>query len=145
LETSVQSTLASAQALIVFQQYDAAIQQFYAALKMQQQYLLPNHPSIANTYEQIAHAYYNQKRYLEAVEFYTKTLEIEQSSLADDHPNIASTYYNFARAYLELLKFDEALEYGQKAIEQLSKTNEFRSLIFETVSRNDRTHLFSSR
>ncbi len=68
-------------------QYQEGLIHFKHALQIQQQYFLPNYPSLAQTYNSVASAYYKQDQFKEALPYYMKALAIEQSSLSNDHPH----------------------------------------------------------
>ncbi|CAF3809219.1 unnamed protein product [Rotaria sp. Silwood1] len=103
-------------------QYQHALTHFKRALEIQQQYLLPNNPALAQTYNLIAKTFYNQEQFEEALPNYTKALEIEQNSLSDDHCSIATSYHDISTAYVGLSLWSNALEYALKAVEQSKKT-----------------------
>jgi len=56
-------------------QYQEALIHFNRALEIQQQYFLPNNPSLATTYNHIARAYYKQDQFEEALSNYIEALE----------------------------------------------------------------------
>ncbi|CAF4543722.1 unnamed protein product, partial [Rotaria sp. Silwood2] len=102
-------------------QYQQALTHFKSALEIQQQYLLPNNPSLAQIYNLIAQTFHDQEQFEEALPNYIKALEIEQNSLSDDHGSIAKSYHNISTAYVGLSLWSNALEFALKAVEQSKK------------------------
>ncbi|CAF4683698.1 unnamed protein product, partial [Didymodactylos carnosus] len=64
------------------------------ALKIRIKALPPDHPDIANTYNNIGLVQWNKGEYDLALMNYDKALKIRIKALPPDHPDIAKTYNN---------------------------------------------------
>ncbi|UJR10994.1 hypothetical protein I4U23_015178 [Adineta vaga] len=103
-------------------QYQDALNNFNQALKIQQQYLLPNNPAFLTTYNCIGNAYYKQNRFDEALRYHKRALELEEHCLSHDHSSIASRYFNLSKDYVGLSQWSDALSNALHARKLMQKS-----------------------
>ena len=77
--------------------YDEALAMYEKDLSIKLKKLGDDHPSVADTYNNMAIVYDNQGKYDEALAMYEKALSIRLKKLGDDHPSVADTYNNMAK------------------------------------------------
>ncbi|CAF4213194.1 unnamed protein product, partial [Didymodactylos carnosus] len=104
-------------------EYDLAFMNYDKALKIRIKALPPDHPDIANTYNNIGIVQWNKGEYDLALMNYDKALKIRIKALPPDHPHIASTYNNIGALHqnkgeydLALMNYDKALKIKIKAL-----------------------------
>ncbi len=76
---------------------------------------MPNHPSVAESFNNMDNIYQEQGKEEEALEMYTKSLEIRTRIFGDSHPSAAATYTNLAAFYQEQGNQIQANEMASKA------------------------------
>ena len=73
-------------------------------------------PSVADSYDDIAHEYFSLRDYQNALQKYLKALKIRLSLFSADHPDIATSYSNIGITIGILGDLTKALEYENKAL-----------------------------
>jgi|GEM_PF-7000384 len=96
--------------------YVEALEWLVKALAIRESVLGKDHPSTADTYNNIARVYGVQGRYVEALELYSKALAIRESVFGKDHPDTANTYHNIATVCMKQGDYDKALEWNETAL-----------------------------
>ncbi|CAF0794183.1 unnamed protein product [Adineta steineri] len=97
--------------------YEKAIWYNEKTLEVQQKTRLPNHLSLATSYNNIAGVYDQMGEYSKALSYYEKALEIEQKILPSNHPELATRYNNIGLVYGHMGEYLKALSYYEKALE----------------------------
>ncbi|CAF4740038.1 unnamed protein product [Rotaria sp. Silwood1] len=92
------------------------------SLKINQDVLPEDHPSLASLYSNIGQVYGDMGDYPKALEFYEKDLEITTKALPANHPDLATSYTNIGFAYKNMGDYSKALEFYEKALEIDEKT-----------------------
>ncbi len=77
----------------------------------------PEHPRVANVYNNLGLAYRHKEDYDKAVEYYNKALKIYLKILGPEHPYVATVYGNLAEVYEKKGNKKKAEEYRKKAEE----------------------------
>ena len=103
-----------AEALIQECRYSDARYLIETALNIKAAIWGAEHPSIADTCNNIAGVYQAQGDYAKALEYYQKNLAICEKVLGVEHPNTGTTYNNIASVYQAQGDYAKALEYFQK-------------------------------
>jgi tetratricopeptide (TPR) repeat protein len=75
-------------------EYSKALSHYEKALDIRQQLLPPNHPHLADSYNNIGALHHNMGGYSKALLYYEKALEIQQQSVPPNHPDLADSYNN---------------------------------------------------
>jgi tetratricopeptide (TPR) repeat protein len=101
---------------------EKALEYYYNIFKIQKETLPPNHPDIANSYNNIGSIYNNKGDNDRALEYYSKSLKIYKETLPPNHPDIANSYNNIGSIYNNKVDDDKALEYYLKSLEILKET-----------------------
>ncbi|NET38415.1 MAG: tetratricopeptide repeat protein, partial [Cyanothece sp. SIO1E1] len=78
---------------------DETLKYFQKAIQIREAVLDPQHPYLANSYNNIAGLYQDQGRYDEALKYFQKAIQILQESLGEGHPHMQTVNKN-----LEALK-----------------------------------------
>jgi tetratricopeptide (TPR) repeat protein len=76
--------------------------------EMAEQQFGEEHPSVANTLNNLAVLYRSQGRYEEAKPLYIQALEINKKLLGEEHPSVANTLNNLAHLYHSQGRYEEA-------------------------------------
>ncbi|CAF4456069.1 unnamed protein product, partial [Adineta steineri] len=79
--------------------------------------LPPNHPDLAQSYNNIGNVHYNMENYPKALSYYEKAYEIRQQSLPPNHPDLAQSYNNIGNVHYNMENYPKALSYYEKAYE----------------------------
>ncbi|CAF5026811.1 unnamed protein product, partial [Rotaria sp. Silwood1] len=69
--------------------YSKALEFYDEALIIDEKALLPNHPDLAISYNNIGQVYNNMGDYLKALVFYEKAHKIKEKALPPNHPAFA--------------------------------------------------------
>ncbi|CAF4302846.1 unnamed protein product, partial [Rotaria sordida] len=77
--------------------YSKALEFHEKVLKILEKALPPNHPDLAQSYNNIGAVCYNMGNYSKALEFYEKALKIFEKALPPNHPDLATLYNNIGR------------------------------------------------
>jgi tetratricopeptide (TPR) repeat protein len=93
------------------------------ALEIYQKSLPPNHPDLANSFNNIAMVYQKTKDYAKAVSFCEKGLEIRQKTLLPNHPDLAISFSNLWQLHQTMGDNVKAYLIYQQSIENHEKTN----------------------
>ena len=95
--------------------YDDAISMYEKSLKIKLSALGHNHPSIANTYNNMGSVYYSQGKYDDAILFYEKSISIYVDAHLQNHPKLIEWYNNIATCYDQQNRHDQATEMRSKS------------------------------
>ena len=101
--------------------FTKSIEYYEKALAIRQNTLLPNHPLLATSYNNIATAYYSIGAYSKALLFYKKAQEIWQKPLPENHLSLASSYKSIAQVYENTGEYSKALFFYENALEMRQK------------------------
>ncbi len=74
-------------------------------------------PTLATTYNNLAHLYQSMEEYEKALHLYQKALDINESILGSKHPSTATIYNNLAHLYQSMGEYEKALHLYQKALD----------------------------
>ena len=74
-------------------QYDKALENYQKALAIQLKQLGPGHPSVATSYNNMAHVYYAKKDLAKAKEYLGKAYAIYLKKLGPNHPDTKNAKY----------------------------------------------------
>ncbi|CAF4190301.1 unnamed protein product, partial [Rotaria sordida] len=96
-------------------QYDVAIDFHEKSLAIYEKILSPNHPDLANSYNNIGQVYDNMGDYSKALEFYKKAHKIYEKALPPNHPDLATSYTCIGQVYNNMGDYSKALEFYEKA------------------------------
>ncbi|CAF3829480.1 unnamed protein product [Adineta steineri] len=96
--------------------YEKAIWYNEKTLEVQQKTRLPNHLSLATSYNNIAGVYDQMGEYSKALSYYEKALEIEQKILPLNHPDLVTSYNNIGNVYKSIGESLKALSFFEKAL-----------------------------
>ncbi|MCO5380743.1 MAG: tetratricopeptide repeat protein [Methanosarcina barkeri] len=77
----------------------------------------PEHPSVANSLNNLAGLYDNMGEYKKALSLYQRALEIVEKTLGSEHPVVAITLNNLAGLYDSMGEYEKALPFYQRALE----------------------------
>ena len=69
------------------------------ALKVAEEIVGPDHPSVATSLNNLAILYDTQGQYAAAEHLYKRALSIDEKALGPDHPSVATTLNNLALLY----------------------------------------------
>ena len=83
-------------------EYSKALSYYEKALEIQQQSLPPNHPDLAEFYNNIGSVYDSMGEYSKALLSYEKALEIQQQSLPPNHPRFGFFLQQYRCGILQL-------------------------------------------
>jgi len=101
--------------------YDAAIENFQDALRIQLDVLGKDDPALATTYMGIANVHYIQGRYSEALDYYNSALAIRERNPEEPESyqkvKIAKTYTGIGNVERDLDDYDTALRHYRIALE----------------------------
>jgi len=97
-----------------------ALRWFKKALKIREK-VLGEHPSTANTYNNIGEIYRTMGDYNEALELFYKALKIKEEMLGVEHPSTAITYNNIAEMHRMQGEYNKALELHHKTLDIFKK------------------------
>ncbi|MCI5126231.1 MAG: hypothetical protein D3925_17595 [Candidatus Electrothrix sp. AR5] len=98
-------------------QYQDALQKYEASLKIDQQVLPPDHPSIATSLNNIGATLIDLGRHEEALGKHEDALEMRQKVLPEDHPDITQSLNNIGVTLGFLGRHEEALGKKEAALE----------------------------
>ncbi len=87
------------------------------ALRLSQQALGSEHPSVATSLNNLAALYRSQGRYEEAKPLYQQALEMSRHLLGEAHPDVAISLNNLALLYRSQGRYEEAEPLYQQALE----------------------------
>ncbi|UJR12790.1 hypothetical protein I4U23_016964 [Adineta vaga] len=102
--------------------FDAAMERFQEALRLELQTTAPNYRQRSKIYNDIGVLLNEQKRYDESLGYQEKSLAIDREYTPNDHMNLAITYYNMASSYKNMKNYEMALAYYQEAIIHFQQT-----------------------
>ena len=77
-------------------------------LKLLEQTIGPDHPTLATTLNNLAVVYEAQDKYGEAAPLYQRALALIERTLGPDHPNLAATLDNYADLLRKMQREAEA-------------------------------------
>ena len=80
-------------------QYARAVVVGKKALKVAEEIVGPDHPSVATSLNNLAGLYMTQGQYAAAEPLYKRALSIDEKALGPDHPGVATTLNNLAGLY----------------------------------------------
>ena len=80
-------------------QYVRAVVVGKKALKVAEEIVGPDHPSVATSLNNLALLYFNQGQYAASEPLYKRALSIDEKALGPDHPSVARSLNNLARFY----------------------------------------------
>ncbi|MEL7038379.1 MAG: CHAT domain-containing protein [Cyanobacteria bacterium J06592_8] len=111
------------QVIQLYQQgkYNEAIPIAERVLEMRQKLLGDEHPSVAESLNNLAGLYESQGRYSEAESLYIQALEMIQKLLGDEHPHVAISLNNLAELYSSQGRYSEAEPLYRQALEMFQK------------------------
>ena len=75
-------------------QSDLALEHFNQALKISQKSLPPQHPSLANIYNNMGGIYVQKRDLRQAISYFEKAADILQKTVGSSHPDAASVQQN---------------------------------------------------
>jgi tetratricopeptide (TPR) repeat protein len=101
-------------------QFDEAMKQYDAALKIQKEVFGPNAAVTAIGYNNIGAVYYQQGNYADALQNYQTGLDI-LCKADPSHADTASSWNNVGLTYFKMDQVDKALDHHQHALEILKK------------------------
>ena len=91
-------------------QYARAVVVGKKALKVAEEIVGPDHPSVATSLNNLALLYDTQGQYAAAEPLYKRALSIDEKALGPDHPSVATSLNNLARFYRATGQILEAQE-----------------------------------
>lgn len=91
-------------------------------LSILEKVLPPEHPDLAQSYNNLAVTYYTLGDFQKCIEFFEKAFSIWEKVLPSNHPDLAMSYNNLAETYGELGDHQKRLKYNQKALSIREKT-----------------------
>ena len=91
-------------------QYERAVVVGKKALKVAEEIVGPDHPSVATSLNNLALLYDTQGQYAAAEPLYKRALSINEKALGPDHPSVAASLNNLARFYRATGQILEAQE-----------------------------------
>ena len=97
--------------------YPKTLEWYFKSLDIKEKVLGNEHPSTAQTYNNIAVVYRRQVDYPKALEWYFKSLDIQEKILGNEHPSTAETYNNIAIVYSGQGDYPKALEWHFKSLD----------------------------
>ena len=98
-------------------EYEEALKYFQKSIEIDEPTLGENHPSLSDSYNNIALVYNDMGEYSKALEYYEKTCKIDETALPNNHPDLATSHNNIALVYNNMGEYSKALEYYEKSIE----------------------------
>ena len=101
-------------------QYARAVVVGKKALKVAEEIVGPDHPSVARSLNNLALLYNTQGQYAAAEPLYKRALSIAEKALGPDHPSVATDLNNLARLYRATGQILEAQELERRFLFQLS-------------------------
>ncbi|VEU40322.1 unnamed protein product [Pseudo-nitzschia multistriata] len=99
--------------------FEAAMEQYEAALAIQQQIHGPDSPMTATSHNNIGAVHYETGKYSDALEIYQKALDILRGK-EPNHPDAAASWNNVGLTYLKMGEAEKALEHHQEGLQILS-------------------------
>jgi tetratricopeptide (TPR) repeat protein len=91
-------------------------------LKICQKTVPPNHPTLANSYNNIGNVHDIMSEYVKALSFYKKALEIKQKTLSPNHPSLATSYNNIGDVYNSMGEYSKALSFYECVLDILQRS-----------------------
>ena len=99
--------------------YDAAMEQYDAALAIQKQIYGTDSPMTATGHNNMGAVHYEKGNYADALEVYQTGLDILRAK-APDHPDTAASWSNVGLTYLKMGEPEKSLEHHQEALRILT-------------------------
>ena len=96
--------------------YSEAIPIARRLLELLQKDLGPEHPDVAQSLNNLAMLYVEQRGYSDAEPLYKRSLAIYEAKLGKDHPDVASTLNNLANVYELQGKYADAEAFYQRSL-----------------------------
>jgi tetratricopeptide (TPR) repeat protein len=96
--------------------YKTALSYYEKALKNELDFLPPDDPSLATTYNNIAGVHESLGDYESALSSYQKVLKIQQKTLPSTHPDFGTTYSNIGRLHQKMGDYPISLTFYQQAL-----------------------------
>jgi tetratricopeptide (TPR) repeat protein len=90
--------------------YSKALSYHEQAIEIRQKAPPPNHPGLAQSYNNIGWVYSKMREHSKALSYYQKALEIHQTTLPPKHPDFANSYNNIGLQYLHMGKYSKTQE-----------------------------------
>lgn len=112
---SIWSNLATAEEGM--EDFDAALDAFDRALRMQREATGEMHPSYAIILNNLAILYYRLERLGEAEAALEQSVHIRRETLGTAHPQTATALFNLARTESRMGEFDEAEQHAREALQ----------------------------
>ena len=75
-----------------------------------------NHPSVANSLNNIGIVYYSLGELRNALQYHQEALEIDKAIYPGNHPSVANSLNNIGIVYYGLGQHTKALQYYQEAL-----------------------------
>ena len=97
-------------------EHKRALEYKLKALKIREQVLQEDHPSIAASYNNVGTSYGELGNHKKALEFKLKALEIRKRILEENHPDLAISYNNVGISYGALNDHEKSLTYKLTAL-----------------------------
>ncbi|CAF3591327.1 unnamed protein product [Rotaria sp. Silwood1] len=98
-------------------EYSKALTLYQQALEIQKTALPPNHPDLAQSYNNIGNVYSKMGEYSKALTSHERALEIEKIALSPNHPDLAASYNNIGLVYYNMGEYPKALSSYERALE----------------------------
>lgn len=97
-------------------QLDEALEHYQKSLAIQIKQLGPDHPALADSYEDTAVTHYMIREFDPALKLLQKALAIRLKQQDVNPPDLANTYCSIGGVHYEKGEYDKALEYCQKGL-----------------------------
>ncbi|CAF1518456.1 unnamed protein product, partial [Rotaria sordida] len=98
-------------------EYPKALTSYERSLEIRKIALPPNHPDLAQSYNNIAVVYDKMGEYSKALSSYEQSLEIHKIALPPNHPHLAASYNNIGSVYRNMGEYSKALSSYERALE----------------------------
>ena len=106
--------------------YDEALTWYNKAREIDEKVFGFQHPTTAETYNDIGIVYTKQGKYDEAMAWYNKARDIDEKVFGFQHPTTVGIYIGIGNIYFMQGKYDEALTWLNKAREIFEKVADFK-------------------
>ena len=100
-----------------FARFDKALDFFKRCLDIQLKTLGREHPSVANSHNNIGLIWSKKGEYQKALEFYQSCLDIRLKTYGAEHPSVATSNNNIGFIWSKKGEYDKALEFYQKSLD----------------------------
>ncbi|CAF1329514.1 unnamed protein product [Rotaria sp. Silwood1] len=113
-----------------------ALSNHQMALEIRCNYLPPNHPDLAQSYNNIGLLLHNMRDYANAFSYYEMALEIWKKLFPLNHPASAQTYINIGTLHKDMVDYPAALSYYDQAAQILEISEPLNHPLLATVYNN---------